>query len=295
MGGANNQVDIWGISLSRLGVEGMNATGVSAIASIACLFSVRSIDSAKSGILKAAATVSLCMCMIVLLWSGSRGALVSTAVVTTYIVITQLAYRSSKRRWRLLDIFALICIAGVALHFQSSFYRVSAGSEFSQGVIETFIESRVPNEQQRAALQPTMFGVGYNALSADVERQLADIECYWLKAWAELGVVGSIVYSGAFLAGTIIVIYADWNAARRDSSLGFLPSSIVLFTWANSISSWGFIYPHGEMIIQLGIMSSSLAYISSVRRTKRFATKDSSKGRRFATGTWVVAPSQIRE
>jgi hypothetical protein len=266
LGGSNNQVSIFSLRLSRLGTQGMNATGVSSLAGVGFIYLLLSLRRAPSVFVSVLLFALLTVCFGALLWSGSRGALLATIAVLVTTELLSTSARTTRRASIARFLFVIMTCSVVGLTLTENFWRTTSWTVSSETLFDAFVLSRL--NDNAPSLDWSFFGTGYNSLGGLNSLNAADIESYWLKAWVELGVVGSAAYTLAFALGTASVIAADRQAARqRDPSAG-LATAIVMFVWANSVSSWGFIYPYGDMFICLALMSSSSAFLGASAPTR---------------------------
>jgi hypothetical protein len=266
VGGANNQVLILGLQLPRLGMTGFNATGVSAAASFALTYLILSYPRMNGWILRIAAMLAGMACLAALIWSGSRGAIIALGI--TLIVVRAMVWGAGVRTVlpRSYDLVCLASLAVLTVQLSTNFFRWDVSGGHEQSVLETFLSSRVPDAALGHLSTPSIFGLGYNSLSTLGLQDNSDIESYFIKAFVELGYLGSLVYCFAFIALSWPVLRCDYLASRRGDRLGFTPSAIVIFIYANSPSSWGFIFPSGNLFLFLGLMSSSLVALAQIRR-----------------------------
>jgi hypothetical protein len=254
-GSGGNAISLFGLQFGRLGAPGMNPTGIASSAGLGLLYIAFSAGRIRTWWLRAAAATSLAACLVALMWSGGRGAL---AAVLLVMIATWALQRRHVRSHRFPVLYdgaivglSLVC----ALHLQANSLRGQADVPHSIDPIEVFVDSRVSDEARQMIESPVLFGRGYNSLSPRRDSDHTDIESYWLKAWVELGTVGSAIYTLAFAILSFAVIKADCASARYGDSLGFVPTAFVMLTWANSVSSWGFILPYGDLMVYVGIMS----------------------------------------
>ena len=270
VGGYESTISFLGMSVPRLQAEGFNATGVGIASGIAILwlYSVYQRNVYKP-INKVLTLVLIAISFLGLIWSASRGAIItffSTCILLG--MLRQLNYKNLT-----LYVIVVTFLTGVLLYLfinelPGIMYR---GLDVDTGIslIELFYSSRLKIIESSVymLLEPTLFGHGFGILSAGPSTNgHINIESFFFRIWVELGFVGSFVYIITFVLLTVYVIRADRYFFLRGEIGAFFPSSILLFTWINSPTSFGFSLPVGLLAIELAIATGSLFIWRKVKR-----------------------------
>jgi hypothetical protein len=262
IGGYESIISFLGVSVPRLQTEGFNATGVGIASGIAILwlFTVYQ-RNAHQPINKVLTLVLIAISFLGLIWSASRGAIVTLFFTWIILGILGQAYNKNK----MIYFVGAAFLSGAVLYLllkglPGIMYR---GLDADSGIplIDLFFSSRLDifESDMYLLFEPTLFGHGFGLLSADesINGRL-NIESFFLRLWIELGLVGSFIYIITFVLLTVYVVKVDRYFFLRGELGAFFPSAILLFTWINSPTSFGFSLPVGGLAIQLAIATGSL-------------------------------------
>jgi hypothetical protein len=269
IGGLNSQLNILGFGVSRLQYAGFNATGVS-IAAVFSIFWLHSLLNTKyfkeSTVKKLIVLLLIVISLVVLFWSGSRGPIIAFSTTVIFLFFRVLiSKRINVSKMVKVSMIAVAVIVLSISFLQDNFKRSRIKAHGNDlGVIEVFIQDRIAYNGQLAfeyISNAGFFGYGYGFLSAGGDVNKVNLESYPLKAYVELGFIGAFLHILVFLILSSHVIKADKIASKITNKNDYLPSSIIVFTWLNSIASFGFMLHVGANILLVGLMSSSLVYV----------------------------------
>ena len=257
-GGGESLINLFGITTHRLQARGLNAPIVGVSSAIAFFWLYAAFQRfSKNFIRKFLLITLLLFSFFALLWSASRRAII--AFFATWVIIAFIDQKGKKMS--ISKYFRVIIIVAFAIyffsfHFIGILYRGSGTNAINQSLFSLFLDSRVNihGEDISNLLAPTLLGQGYGVVPTIDDGGLI-LESFFLKMYVELGVIGGIMYLMTFIVLTLSVVKVDRFYAALGERGALFPSTIMIFTWMNSISSWGFSLPVGTLAIQLSIVS----------------------------------------
>jgi len=266
VGGAGSIINLFGVTVSRLQAENFNATGIGAFSATAIFWLFNLLQRYEHN--RNAIVLILFLVIIsflCLFWSGSRGPL--AAFFATWITISMIASKNRKKLRNFIGLLVILCGSLYYLnnHFNGILYR-GIDSDTTISLVDLFVASRLEiiGTNTQELLAPTLFGHGFGFSTGDGTEQYS-IESFFIRIWVELGIIGSIIYFTTFILLTSYVVKVDKYFFIKGERGAFFPSAILIFTWMNSPTSFGFSLPVGGLAIQLAIASGALFMWRQIR------------------------------
>jgi len=269
IGGQESLINFFGLSLSRLQLDGFNATGVGATSAFGLFWAYWRFEFAKYTSMKIISLILMLVFLISLLWSGSRGALAACILTVIFLNLLDINKNYSTLKKSIKFIFITLPIISIIGFFLfANLQRGSAASD-SISIIELFMFGRILNEGplfMDLFFSAGLFGHGYGSLAMSQGTERLSVESYWPRVFIELGFLGSLLYTLFFLYFAVLIARSDRWYQKEAKGWPYLPTAFIMLIWANSITSWGFSSPNASLMIAFVVFTCS--YFGLIRSRK---------------------------